>query len=190
MILEDVLCDLKSQLLESGYFHVFYEYCEQIERDGITFPAQYLKAGEYKNVMDFDVNGAGYIRKRSAVSVKQNNTYQNVTSCVTDTILDVNFPLRLVAGVPRVKLNDNAFSDDFLFSELAAIITGSFSAAKTISISNSITSYDTDSISIWSNEVRGKDYQMNFKLSYVAIDFNLLITANANCMAQICGYEY
>lgn len=190
MMLEDILCQMKENLLETGYFNAFYEYCELIDRNEIIFPAQYVGGGEYKSVMDFDVNGSGYTRKRDKVYIRQSTKYSAITSCEDDTILEITYPLRMVMGVPKVKLSDTAYSDDALFSEIAAVIGGSYSASRIIDVSTEILAYDTDSLSIWPTEVKGQAYQMNFRLSYIAIDFNLIITANQSCLAKICGYGY
>lgn len=190
MMLQDILCHMKEKLMATGYFNAFYEYSELVERNEIVFPAQYVGGGEYKSVMDFDVNGSGYTRKRDKVYMRQSTKFSSVTSCDTDTIVEMTFPLRMVVGVPKVKLSDTAYSDDALFSEVANVIGGTYSASRAIDVSTEILAYDTNSLSIWPTEVKGKPYQMNFRLSYIAVDFNLIITANQSCLAKICGYGY
>lgn len=190
MMLQDVLCTIKNRLIESGYFNVFYEYCELFQRDGVVQPGYYIGGGQYQPVMDFDVNGTGYIRKRSDVSINEDSNLTQLTGCITDTFINVSYPMRMVVGVPRVKLNDDAYSDDLLFGEIASILDGSYSSTNVTSVDVNIVSYDTDSLSLWSQEVKGIDYQMNFRLSYLAIDFNLVFTLKQSCMAQVCGYGY
>lgn len=190
MILEEVLCTLRDRLMETGYFNVFYEYCEQVQRADVTQPMYYLKGGQYKPVMDFDVNGAGYIRKNGKVSIRFNTSIPQVTSCADDALIDMSYPMRIVMGVPRTKLQDSAYSDDILFGEIMSVLGGSFSATNVSDTSISISDYDTDSLSIWPQEVKGMEYQMNFKLTYLAINFNIQFTLNQSCMVQACGYGY
>lgn len=190
MILEEVLCSLRDRFMDTGYFNVFYEYCERVQRGKIIEPQYYQKGGQYKPVMDFDVNGAGYIRKNGKTQMRFNSQYPQITSCDDDSIIDLSYPMRIVMGVPKNKLQDSAYSDDLLFSELISILGGSFSATNVIDTSVSILNYDTDSLTIWSEEVSGIDYQMNFKLTYLAIDINITFTLKQSCMAQACGYGY
>lgn len=125
MILEDVLCTLKERVLDSGFVSEFYEYCEIIQRGGATYPGYYTGLGQYDPVYDFDMNGAGYVRKRSEVSIEYNNELNSLTACSdVNQIVDMSYPLRAVFGVPRKLLGDDAYSDDRLFSEMAVIFSG------------------------------------------------------------------
>lgn len=191
MILEDVLCTLKDRVTESGFVNQFYEYCELIERNSIIAPAYYMGGGEYKLVHDFDVNGAGYVRKTGTISIGIDNQKMNLVACAEDNaFLTINYPLRAVLGVPRNLLGDNAYSDDRLFAEMAVIFGGSYSATDVQDVGTVIRSYETDALNIWSQEVKNVDYQMNFKLSYIAIDFDLVFTVSKNCLPEVCGYGY
>lgn len=191
MILEDVLCDLKGLVMDTGLFNQFYEYTEMIERDGRTFPAYYTGGGQYTPVYNLDVNGSGYIRKRGSVSIGLNSNYSKITACIDkNALLDITYPLRAVMAVPKIKLHDNAYSDDTLFSELSVVFGSSFSALPASEVFVSILGYDTDSLSIFAQEAKNVDHQIHFTLSYIAIDFNLNFTIARDCMPQACGYGY
>lgn len=191
MILQDVLCDLKERLLESGFINEFYEYCELIKRDERTFPAYYIGGGEYKLVYDFDVNGAGYVRRTDDVRIETDFQRDAMLSCSDDNeFLNITYPLRAVLGVPKTLLGDDAYSDDRLFSEMVVIFGGSYEAANVQDVSTRILSYNTDSLDIWSREVQGVDHQMNFRLSYILINFNLTFSVNKSCLPEVCGYGY
>lgn len=191
MILEDVLFTLKERVLHSGFISEFYEYCELIKRDEAIYPAYYIGSGQYDPVYDFDVSGAGYVRKRSEVSIAYNTQLNELTSCSDDNqILDMSYPLRAVFGVPRKLLGDDAYSDDRLFSEMVVLFSGSYTSTDASEIATKIRSFNTDSLTIWTSEVKGVDYQMLFELAYIAIDFDIVFTVNKDCLAQVCGYGY
>jgi hypothetical protein len=189
MILQEYLCALRDAIIERGMVNTFYPYCEQIERDGITFPAQYISGGEYKQVQDFDVNGNGYIRKRGSVSVALNRS-SSFTACEDDNaIVNLTYPLRMVLGVPKANLRDDAYSDDLLMFEMFEIIGTTYNVTNVQDVSNQVRSFDTDSLTIWSQEVRGFDYQMHFRLSYIAVDFDVTFTVSKSCLKEQCnGY--
>lgn len=188
MILQEYLCSLRDALIDQGLVNTFHEFCEQIQRDGVTYPAYYDKGGEYVLVHDFDTNGNGYIRKRGTVSL-QPSRETSFTACKDDNdYILMTYPLRLVMGVPKDKLNDNAYSDDQLFFNIADIIGTGYSVTNVQDTSVTLRSYNTDALSIWSQEVRGVDYQMLFRLSYISIDFDVTFTVRKSCLKEICAY--
>ena len=92
MILEEVLCSVRDRLMESGYFNVFYEYCERVQKGKIIEPQYYQKGGQYKPVMDFDVNGTGYIRKNGKTQMRFNTSFPQITGCDSDSVIDLTTP--------------------------------------------------------------------------------------------------
>jgi len=189
MILEDVLCTLRTRLLDSGFIKEFYEMTEPFTRGEVTAPGFYSGGGQYDHVHDFDVDGAGYCRKRGDVSIQSDDVKNDLLGCSDDFII-MNFPMRSVIAVPKIHLGDNAYSDDRLFAEMVVIFGGDYSASGVQDISTSIVSYSTDTLSIWRQEVSGIDYQMNPKLAYIAIDFNLSFSVTKSCLPEVCGYGY
>ena len=189
MILQEYLCALRDAMIDRGLVNTFHPYAELIQRDGITFPAQYTSGGEYNQVHDFDTGGNGYVRKRSSVSVSLDRS-ASFTACEDDNaIVNVTYPLRMVLGVPKSKLNDNAYSDDTLMFEVFDIVGTTYNVTNVQDTSVQVRSFDTDSLSIWSQEVRGFEYQMLFRLSYIAVDFDVTFTVSKSCLKDQCnGY--
>lgn len=188
MILQDVLCSIKDALLSSGLVNKFYEYCELTRRDDRVYPTYYTGGGQVDQVQDFDVNGAGYIRKRGGVSIA-NSPLPSVTACDDITLLRISYPMRMVLGVPKSNLHDSPFSDDRLFYEILPILDADYTATSVQSVDLNVRSYDTDSLNIWSQEVKGFDYQMHFRLAYIAIDFDIVFTVQSDCIREVCyGY--
>lgn len=187
ILLETALCNIKDELLETGYFNRFYEYAEQIERGTQKFPQYYEGNGQYKQIYNFDVNGSGYIRKTGQVKA---NKLQDTESCGGfNPTIDLVFPLRLVAGVPKSKTSDNGFSDDLLALELIGYLgTKQPAIDQVISTIGNVTGYITDRDTIWSDEVRGIEKQVNLNLSFIAIDFTLTFRATLECIKQTCTY--
>lgn len=186
--LESTLCNLKDEVMDSGYFHVVYPYAELIEDGDKSYPAVYTGLGQYDQIYNFDVNGSGYFRKTGAV---QSNPVSDgnlrVTSCTTPTLVDLTVPVRFVGVVPKDKLGDNSFSDDLLITELLTYINKRQpNITDIVSIHGIVRSCHTDRNQIWAEEVRGIDKQIDLSLSVVAIDFYLVFRANADCLNLNC----
>lgn len=192
MILKEYLCQLSQAIQEAGLVNTFHEYCELIQRDGVTYPAYYTSGGEYMLVHDFDSSGNGYIRKRGEVSLQPARAELQMTACSdgSSDMMTLSYPLRLVMGVPKSRLEDDAYSDDRLFYELFEILGTYYPVTDVQDQDIIIRSFDTDALSIWSKEVQGVDYQMLFRLSYISIDFDLTFTVSKACLKQSCGYGY
>jgi len=192
IILSTALCNLRDEIMASGYFNRFYEYAELIERGrDEKYPKVYLGNGQYKDIYDFDVRGSGYIRKGAPVRlnvVREEN--KQVTSCVgVNPILDMIVPLRLVAAVPKSLLSDNSFSDDLLACQLIGYIARKQTAVTNVtSLFGSVQSYTTDRERVWNDEVRGIDTTVDLNLSFIAIDFELTFQASLDCLNQNCIY--
>lgn len=187
--IQTALCNIRDEIMLTGYFNRFYEYAEAIERGQQKFPQVYVGEGNYDPIYDFDVNGSGYIRKTSSVQLT-NVTNIKIQGCSdTNPLVDLILPLRLVAAVPKSKLNDNAFSDDKLCTELIAILNAKQAAVQFMqSVSGRVASYNTDRDTVWSNEVRGIDTMIDLNLSFISIDFYLTLRALQNCFTQNCDY--
>lgn len=190
MILEEYLCSLRDAMISRGLVNTFHPFVEIIRRDERTFPAQYIGGGEYNQVHDFDTGGNGYVRQRGDMSVSLSRV-SSFTACEDDNaVVVLNYPLRLVMGVPKDRLNDNAYSDHTLVFEVFDIVGTTYSASNIQDVSVQIRSADTDSLSIWAKEVTGFEYQMLFRLSYVAIDFDVQFTVNKSCLKDQCNGYY
>lgn len=186
MMLETALCNLKTALEATEYFHKLYVLAEKIQDGDKTVPKFYSSNGQVENLHNFDVNGSGYVRMRSQANLNPTEGTQ-VTSCDQDDYVTLSYPLRGVFAVPKVKLNDSAFSAHTLALDLiAAINLEDTAVTNASSVGFTVTSYQTDINQIWKEEVSGVDYQMNLKLAYVALDFTLAIETNINCINQVC----
>jgi len=194
IILQTALCNLKDEILLSGYFNRFYEYAEPIERTDVgriqTIPQVYIGNGEYKPIHDLDVNGTGYIRKNGESYSSIVSERVNVVSCSdTNPLIDLTIPLRCVAFVPKSALDDNAFSDDKLAFDLISVIGKKQAGVnQAVSIHGRVSGYKTDRSRIWDEEVKGIDKLIDLNLSVVAIDFALIIRANLDCLPVNCDY--
>lgn len=188
-ILQEALCNIKDEITALGYFNRFYEYVESLERGEEKYPQYYQGNGNYKSIYDLDVNGMGYVRKNGDVSIQViNDERLQVTSCNdTNPLIDLVFPLRLVAGVPKSKISDNQFSDDLLAFDVIAVLGKRQTAiANTQHVIGKVLSYDTDRESVWDREVRGPNKQVNLNISYIGVNFTLSFRTNIDCIRQSC----
>jgi len=189
MILADILCTIKDSMLDTGYFTTFYEFAEmtktKTEQGTKSYPRYYIGSGAYKDLYDFDVNGTGYIRKTGTVNITNPNM-TDTTSCGTDW-LQLNYPLRLVAAVPKVHLSDDAFSDEKLVYEVIQALNGDVTGISNVnSVEAVVRNYQTDRNAVWSAEVSGLEEIINPKLTYLYIDFTLQIIVKTDCLISEC----
>lgn len=184
MILQDVLCDIKESILNTGYFFKFYEYTSMIEVDGNSKPMYFIDGDNVVDVHDFDVNGSGYVRKTGSVSIRSSN-FPQVKACESGVLKDLVFPLRAVFAVPKKKLDDNGFSNDILALELMEVFNRSYSAANISLVKANVLRYETDRGRIWKEEVTSGQIPL-LNLSYIYIDFELIFTASIECLKENC----
>lgn len=188
-ILETALCNLKDELMSSGYFNRLYEYAELLTSDEKTYPQVYQGKGQYKAIYDFDVNGSGYIRKTGSVYSDHVTEIKLVGCSDINPLIDLAFPLRLVVAVPKSKLGDNSFSDDSLVFALMQHISKKHSAIPRVnSVHGKVTSYVTDRERVWNDEVSGVEKTIDLTLSFVSIDFTITFRVPLDCLEQICEY--
>lgn len=188
ILIETALCNIKDELLTTGYFNRFYEYAEQLVSGDKKYPQVYQGKGQYKQIYDFDVNGSGYIRKTSA-QVRANKVMELESCTGFNPTIDLIVPFRLVAAVPKSKTGDNGFSDDLLALDLIGYIGKKQPAIDQVnSTIGNVSGYTTDRDTIWSDEVRGIEKQINLNLSFIAIDFTLTFRATLECIKNNCNY--
>lgn len=191
-MIQQISCDIRDKILSTGYINQHFDYCELVKDGEVTEPMFYVGGNQYQKIFNLDVNGHSYLRKAGKMTVSAAPSKQNVKvySCGGDDNVLVKFPLRLVATVPKEKLDDNAFSDDHLVHEIIQALSADIelTGVEAIDIKYKINSSDTDSISVWRGEVNGIEHQINFKYSYVAIDFTAEIIINPTCLINACSY--
>lgn len=189
-ILQTALCNLKDEVMLTNYFNRFYDVAEQLVRGDQKYPQVYTGNGQYQNIFDLDVNGTGYFRKTGSVRFGLVSSSNSVTSCPdSNPLIDISFPMRCVAIVPKKKLSDNSYSDDMLAFELIATIGRRQTAIANVqSVSGYVDSYKTDRDEIWHEEVKNIPRQLDLTLSVIAIDFNLNMRASLDCLPQNCDY--
>lgn len=189
MILNEALCNLRDELMTSGYFNRFYELAEVLPKGDESYPQVYSGNGQYLPIYDFDVNGSGYIRKNGS-SYSDHFTDFRVMACNdNDPTIDLTIPLRLVAVVPKSKLNDDAFSDDKLALDLYQYIDKKQPQVESVSsLMGKVSSYQTDRARIWAEEVSGINRLLDLRQSVVAIDFTLTFRALLSCLQTNCLY--
>lgn len=157
-----------------------------IDGEGKMQPKAYTGAGQLQNVSDFDnVAGVAYFRKNGKINMQRSTDTENmITSC--DEMLQLTIPLRFVGMVPKKLFTDDSFTDDRIALQIIKALEEKHAAiiseldARSVSIE--VLEYDTDSISILSEEYRGierKDF--NYNMSYIAINFQAVVLISKEC---------
>lgn len=184
---------INGKLEPLNYFEKSFGLCEVIVKGDKSFPAEYKSKGEYKQINDFDkYNGVSYIRKAGDVSISdQDNTLE---AC--GILSSVTIPLRLIAVVPRKKLDcDDNYSEDVIAQTImrALLIKGgdlkvSLSARQA---RIQVDSYSTDSISILTGEYgRLPKRDINYKFAYLALDLSVIALVTHDCLTRDCYGSY
>jgi len=186
MIFEDTLCEIKDAVMGTGYFNNFFEYAEmtnlKTDKGTLSYPRAYVGNGQYENLYDFDSN-TGYVRKTGPVNIKE---LPDITNSCTTTNLVLTYPLRLVAAVKKELLEDNAYSDDKLIYELIEVLQGKLTISNTMKVKAEVDRYETDRNKVWSEEVHGLEEIIRIELSYIYIDFDLIINVKKDCLIADC----
>jgi len=190
-MIREITCDINSIMMNSGFVNTHFEYCELIKNGDVTYPAQYDSGGNYVQVFNNDVGGNSYLRRNGKASFSSVSGVDNVKfiACGDNPFVKMTLPFRLVMTVPKSALLDDAFSDDLLAMSIINLITADTVVAidGVRLLQYNVLDYDTDALSIWSAEVKGMDYQMNFAYSFVALNFNAVAIVNPNCLNFSCN---
>lgn len=192
-MIKDIACYIEQAVLATGYVSKHFPYAELIRVGESTYPAQYIGKGAYDSLYNIDKTGGNsYLRKNGKSSISQATGVIKPTPCFDEaSVLLLRLPYRLVMTVPKSRLSDDAFSDDLLASEMIAALQGGIDLPELQAqdISLTVTDYDTDSLSIWKDEVSGVEHQMDFNYSYIALNLSVNITINSACLERLCAYQ-
>ncbi len=156
---------------------------------GLSSPKVYNSKGELKEVTIFDKkNGYGYIRTNGSVSYALDTDASNVPGSRTQVI---TFPLRLVMAVPKNIVTDNSYTNDDLALSIISLISSNNAEISTLIGAQKVViqaaRHTTEQTTILGNEYSGLDLSgIRYKFAYVAIDFNIAVTIDKDCIAQLC----
>lgn len=185
MILQQALCNLRDELMESGWFNRFYDYAEIVEKGEKSSPQHYIGKGNYKPIYDLDVNGTGYNRLVGSIIMME--VPSQGLSCDTDPLVEVTYPLRMVVAVPKAKLQDSSYSDHGLALDLMSYINKKQSAVTGMMwVKGKVNRIELDRNVVFSQEVRGPHKQVDLKLSYIALDYTLTFKGVVSCFQENC----
>lgn len=190
MILESIISALNAALLPSNYFEQLFCLAELIKgSDDKSRPMIYSGNGQYSQVNNFDnYNGMGYWRKSGDVSSAIDNS-TSMRAC--DDQIRYRYPLKFVCAIPRAKfVKDDQYTDDRVTDKLIATLAAQNSAikatigAKLVSILPQ--KYTTDNKSIVAAEYSGLWSDINYKFSYLSIDFEIEVLISKSCIPDQC----
>ena len=184
---------INSKLAALNYFEKSFGLCETIAKGDKTFPAEYNSKGEYKQINDFDkYNGVSYIRKDGTLSIS--DEINTLEAC--GILNNVNIPLKLIAVIPRKKLDcDNNYSEDVIAQTIMrSLMTKSPDLKVALNARQAriqITSYNTDSRSILSEEYSGyPKLDVNYKYAYLSLNISVIAIVTNECLIRDCYGVY
>lgn len=185
--------NIVSRLQATGYFDKIYPMVELVAKGDTVFPAQYCGQGQYTQVSNYDnYNGLAYIRMIG----KERISSADDEFAMCDPVVQVEYPMRMVACVPKNKLSvDDAYADDRISKTLVIAITqkgGTIKQVlKAIDYSTLVDAIDFDNRRILSEEYQNipKMQDINYRFSYHAIDFVVMVKTRLSCMAGECDFS-
>lgn len=194
-MLSKIISYLYGRVDETGYFEKIYPLVEQVERDGIVYPAQYIGNGNYESVNNFDsYNGVAYFRLTTKQIINRPSP-DPMSMC--DEYIEMIFPLRLVGCVPKSKLSeDDAFADERISKTIISKLIIDGGSIKDELRASSFVSFPSvvtfDNRQILSEEYNNasKMKGVNYNYSYHAIDFTVTVKVKESCLTTECEEYY
>lgn len=193
-MLELIISRLLTVVKGLDYFERIIPLVEQKSDGEKTMPHEYLGKGQYSPISNFDnYNGVAYLRRTGNIDSNRSGE-KPIAACIQ--LIDFSYPLRLVAAIKRELLpKDCAFSDDIFAIEIAGKLVGqngklkSDLGATTVEINPSKILFDRSQI--LNEEYPGRKItDIDYKMSYIAIDLQVKVTINKNCIKTICDQQY
>lgn len=187
---------LKGKLSESNYFQKIYPLVEIVSKQDTSYPAYYTGKGQHEQVTNFDnYNGLAYFRLAGKQRI--NKASSNDLMGICDTKLEMTFPLRLVACVPKSSLSkDDAFTDERISRTLISHLLTDGGPLKD-ELRATLLKIFPESVSFSNQDILNEEYsglenmkQINYNFSYHAIDFNVVIEIKESCLTDECLEEY
>lgn len=187
MIYQETLCALREDLMGTGYFSHLYEFAVMEQQGEVIKPVYYKDGSNMVDVMNFDQNGSGYIRKNGKASFSRANTRDYVSCDAKIGDIELRVPFRAVFGVPKTKLNNDTFSSERLAINLINFFHRELESVQGISAVGRLINYDTDREAIYKAETN-VGYSPILELAYISIDFEIIYTGNVSCFLETCSY--
>lgn len=186
-MIKDVITYLNAKLSTLGYFNEVLCLAEKIEREERVYPALYNGGNEYKEIQLDSYGSVAYWRKSADVTI----TEQENATLSKNVQYEMNVPLKLVCFIPKtVYANDQYFADN-LATEIMSYLTTNNSALKSAMKAKKVniisTGYKTDSREVGAEEYDNINFEARYTHAYFSIDFELKITTNNQCYADICS---
>lgn len=192
-MLEQALNIITQYLGQLGFFNNIYAIADRVNDGTKTYPAFYKGEGNYIPIEYDTTNGMCYFRKNGKPAFSNvTDESQRTTSC-SNVIYDIRYPVKLVCLIPKSKaVCDGGFADDYFADIIISNVTGvSLATAFNARSAKFIASgYESDNIKILQEEYSNHKEitDINYRWSYLSIDFNLEITIDKQCLDS-CNYN-
>lgn len=192
-MIKTVANNIKFTMDQLGYYDQIFPWVTMITVDGITAPRYYDGDGMIQNIMDFEKGGLGYLRKNGKTSFVELEN-ESFTSCVTDEYLhQITLPVRIVSAIRRdVFQCDDAFVDEYHVNELIGVLSGKPSGLAVELSARSVRYKPTTTVAepqtVWNEETTDSGYKVPQWLSLVALDMNVVVVIDSECLQNVCGY--
>lgn len=185
-MLKSILQYTNTRLLTTGYFKSLYELVElKPQKDNGSAPMVYCTNGEFKDI-DTDKDLC-YTRITRPISISLNtNTIRS-----GETLLNINFALRVVGIVKKVE-TDDSYKHIGLASDISRVIADNTASLTTLLSARSV-SIVPSSMIVNTEEVyraefpntRKEDIRYNYTMA--AVDFNVVVVITSDCWERTCG---
>lgn len=190
---EQALNIITGYLAQLAFFNNIYAIVQRVNDGDKTVPAFDKGDGQYIPIEYDTTNGMCYFRKNGKpIFTNVTDESKRYTSC-SNIVYDISYPVKLVCWIPKSKaVCDSGFADDYFADIIISTVTGVSLATAFNARSAKFTAsgYESDNLRILQDEYSNwkEIVDINYKWSYLSIDFNLEITIDKQCLDS-CNYN-
>ena len=192
-MIKEIIDQLNTQLEATNYFEKQFTLCDIVyNADGSSRPAEYCEGGSFNEVSNFtDYNGMSYIRRNGKTRMNVIDRADIPQKC-GDDLLEMTFPLMLVAFVPKEKSSvDNNYTDDEIALTIMKELNGTNfiikKAVKAKYAEVNVLGWETDNNVILNQEYNPAPiFDMDYGYSYLSMELEVKLIIRQSCIVVEC----
>lgn len=178
-----------------GFIKKTYGITERIirqeEENTKVYPGEYCGNGEFNHVSEFDFKfGQSYWKKNGSPRFEPSN---NVSMVGAVRMITISYPLTLVASIPRKSTSaDDAYASERIANSIAKSLNDNNSSLKSMisarKVEVNMTGWNDVVDEIFRQEFSGIELRYDYSYVLMAIDFDIVVEINQNCLSYDCSY--
>lgn len=156
-----------------------------------VYPAEYCGNGQFNTIADFDFKyGQSYWKKNGRPRFEPSTSASMVGAV---RMITISYPLTLVASIPRKSTTaDDGYASDRIANSIAKSLNDNNSALKAMisarKVEVNMTGWNDFVDEIFREEFSGIEFKYDYSYVLMAIDFDVIVEINQNCLSDDCSY--